>query len=57
MRLPKHPFPVRTVFRRCLLANFGVDAGAMGGVLPAHIEPDLHAGEAYLMAVASTLGR
>jgi uncharacterized protein YqjF (DUF2071 family) len=48
---------VRTVFRRCLLANFGVDAGAMGGVLPAHIEPDLHAGEAYLMAVASTLGR
>jgi uncharacterized protein len=57
VRLPKHPFPVRTVFRRCFLANFGVDAGAMRRVLPHHIDPDLHEGEAYLSVVVGQMER
>jgi uncharacterized protein YqjF (DUF2071 family) len=55
VRLPKHPFAVRTVFRRCLLANFAVDADAMRRVLPDHIEPDLHEGSAYLSVVVGQM--
>jgi uncharacterized protein YqjF (DUF2071 family) len=55
--LPKHPFPVRTVFRRCLLANFRVDVGARRRVLPSHIDPDLHAGVAYVSVVVGQMER
>lgn len=57
MRLPKHPVPMRTVFRRCLLVNFGVDPGVLASVLPAGIEPDLHGGEAFVSVVVAELDR
>lgn len=57
MRLPKHPVPMRTVFRRCLLVNFGVDPDVLASVLPPGIEPDLHGGEAFLSIVVAELDR
>lgn len=57
MRLPKHPVPMRTMFRRCLLANFAVDPDAMRAVLPRYIEPDLHDGRAYLSVVVGQMER
>ncbi|HUS61002.1 MAG TPA: DUF2071 domain-containing protein, partial [Acidimicrobiales bacterium] len=57
MRLPKHPFPVRTIFRRCLLANVAVDGDAMARALPPHIEPDLYDGEAYVSVVVGQMDR
>jgi hypothetical protein len=55
LRLPKHPIPMRTMFRRCLLANFAIDPDAMRAVLPRHIEPDLHDGHAYLSVVVGEM--
>lgn len=46
---------MRTTFRRCLLVNFAVDAGAMRRVLPPHIEPDLYGGDAYLSVVVARM--
>ena len=55
MRAPKHPIPVQTIFRRCLLANFAVDPDVMRLALPTHIEPDLHDGAAYLSVVVGQM--
>jgi uncharacterized protein YqjF (DUF2071 family) len=55
MRLPKHPVPMRTMFRRCLLVNFAVDADAMLRLLPPHVEPDLHGSDAYLSVVVAQM--
>lgn len=33
--MPKHPLPMRTVFRRCFLANFALDPGTMRRAIPA----------------------
>jgi uncharacterized protein YqjF (DUF2071 family) len=57
VRLPKHPVSMRTVFRRCLLVNFAVDSGAMRRLLPPHIEPDLHGGDAYLSVVVAQMDK
>lgn len=57
MRLPKHPFAVRTIFRRCLLANVAVDGDAMRRALPPHIDPDLYDGEAYVSVVVGQMDR
>ena len=55
MRLPKHAFAVRTVFGRCILVNFAVDPLELASVLPAHLEPDVFAGEAYLSVVVGEM--
>lgn len=57
MRIPKHPFPVQTVFRRCFLANFAVEADTMRRMLPQYIAPDLFDGEAYLSVVVGQMDR
>jgi uncharacterized protein YqjF (DUF2071 family) len=57
VRLPKHPVPMRTMFRRCLLVNFAIDPDAMGRALPPHIEPDLYDGDAYLSVVVAQMER
>src|SRR6266511_3513228 len=57
MRLPKHPVPMLTTFRRCLLVNFAVDPDAMQVLLPRHIEPGLHEGHAYLSVVVAQMER
>jgi uncharacterized protein YqjF (DUF2071 family) len=55
MRLPKHPVPMTTIFRRCLLVNFAVEPAAMAAVLPPHISADVHAGNAYLSVVVAQM--
>jgi uncharacterized protein YqjF (DUF2071 family) len=55
MRFPKHVFAVQTVFRRCLLVNFAVDPDELASVLPAHVEPDVVGGEAYLSVVVGEM--
>ena len=55
MRFPKHVFAVQTVFRRCLLVNFAVDPDELASVLPAHVEPDVVDGEAYLSVVVGEM--
>ena len=57
MRFPKHPIPIHTVFRRCFLVNFAVDPSELASVLPAHIEPDVRDGEAYLSVVVGEMER
>jgi hypothetical protein len=53
--MPVHPVPMRTTFRRCFLVNFAVDPAAMRARLPAHLEPDLHDGRAYLSVVIADM--
>lgn len=55
--MPKHPLPMRTVFRRCFLANFAVDPETMRRAIPTPIEPDLHNGEAYVSVVIAEMER
>lgn len=57
MRFPKHPFPVRTVFRRCLLANVAVSPAALAAVLPSPLEPEVHDGEAFVSVVVGRMDR
>jgi uncharacterized protein YqjF (DUF2071 family) len=54
---PKHPVPMRTVFRSCFLVNFAIDADVMHRLLPPQVEPDLHRGEAYLSIVIACVKR
>src|SRR6476646_8034860 len=46
--VPKHPIPMRTIFRECFLVNFAVEPDVMRGLLPEGIEPDLYGGKAWL---------
>jgi hypothetical protein len=55
--LPVHPVAMKTTFRHCFLVNFAVEPGAMRAQLPAHLEPDLHAGRAYLSVVIADMVR
>jgi uncharacterized protein YqjF (DUF2071 family) len=55
--VPKHPLPMRAVFRQCFLVNFAVRADVMRGLVPAPIEPDLHGGEAFLSVVIAVMDR
>ncbi len=53
--VPKHPVPMRTVFRNCVLVNFAVDPQVMGGLLPPRISPDLYRDEAFLSVVIAEM--
>jgi uncharacterized protein YqjF (DUF2071 family) len=55
--LPIHPVAMTTMFRRCFLVNFDVDPAAMRARLPVHLEPDLHAGRAFLSIVIADMVR
>src|SRR5262245_48902947 len=55
MNIPKHPFPMESVFRTCFLVNFGMDPAVLAKLLPEPIKPDLHNGEAFLSIVISDL--
>ena len=57
MRFPRHAFPVQTVFRRCILVNFAVDPDELARALPAHVEPDVHNGEAYVSVVVGEMDK
>jgi len=53
--IPKHPIPMKTVFRNCFLVNFAVDPGIMRRLLPPEISPDLHADQAFLSVVIADM--
>ncbi len=53
--LPIHPLPMTTVFSTCLLANFAIEPEALRRKLPAHLEPDLHDGKAYVSIVIARM--
>jgi len=53
--LPVHPVPMKAVFRRCYLVNFAVEPAALRRRLPAHLEPDLHDGRAWLSIVIADM--
>jgi uncharacterized protein YqjF (DUF2071 family) len=55
MRFPKHAFPVRTTFRRCLLVNFAVDPAELNSVLPRHVHADLYQGEGFVSVVVGEM--
>jgi len=46
---------VRTVFRRCFLANFAVRPAALSARLPAYLRPDLHDDSAFLSVVIAEM--
>jgi uncharacterized protein YqjF (DUF2071 family) len=55
--VPKHPLPMRTLFRQCLLANFAVEPEVMRRLVPPPLEPDLHGGAAWLCVVIAEMER
>jgi uncharacterized protein YqjF (DUF2071 family) len=57
VRFPKHPVPMTTVFRRCLLANYAISPEALAAALPAPLVPDLEAGSAWLSVVIADMIR
>lgn len=57
MRWPKHPVPMTTVFRRCLLVNYALAPDALAATLPDGLEPDVWHGRAWLSVVVGDLWR
>jgi uncharacterized protein YqjF (DUF2071 family) len=53
--IPRHPVPMTTVFRECLLVNFAVDPQVMRPLVPAPFELELHGGCAYLSVVIAEM--
>jgi uncharacterized protein YqjF (DUF2071 family) len=53
--VPKHPVPMRTVFRNCFLVNFAVDPQVMSRLLPPGISPDLYRDTAFLSVVIADM--
>jgi len=54
---PKHPIPMRTVFRECFLVNFAVEPEVSRQLIPAPIEIDLHNGTAYVSIVIAEMDK
>lgn len=52
---PKHPFPMKTTFRKCFLVNFRMEPEALRRNLPPHLEPDIFNGKAFLSVVIADL--
>jgi uncharacterized protein YqjF (DUF2071 family) len=57
MRFPKHPFAVRTLFRRCFLVNFAVDPTELASALPRHLVPDVRGDEAFVSVVVGEMDK
>lgn len=57
MRFPKHPVPMTTVFRHCLLVNYAIAPEALASVLPTGVVPDVHEGHAWLSVVIGDMSR
>lgn len=55
MRLPKHPFPVTTLFRDCHLVNFAIDPPVLAAVLPSPVVPHVYADRAWLSVVIAQM--
>ena len=54
---PKHPIPMRTTFRDCFLVNFSMAPETLAAVLPAPLQPDVYAGQAFLSVVIADMER
>jgi uncharacterized protein YqjF (DUF2071 family) len=48
---------VKTVFRRCFLANFAVDPEVLVRELPPHLDLEVHRGRAYLSVVIAEMDK
>ncbi len=55
--VPKHPIPMRTVFRECFLVNFAIKPEALRPLIPEPIELELHDGEACLSIVIAEMDK
>jgi uncharacterized protein YqjF (DUF2071 family) len=55
--VPKHPIPMRTMFRECLLVNFAIEPEALRRLIPVPIELELHRGEAYVSVVIAEMDK
>lgn len=55
--VPKHPLPMKTTFRDCFLVNFAMAPETLARVLPAPLEPDVYAGQAFLSVVVADMER
>jgi uncharacterized protein YqjF (DUF2071 family) len=54
---PKHPMPMTTTFRDCFLVNFAMAPETLAAILPAPLEPDVYAGQAFLSVVIADMER
>jgi uncharacterized protein YqjF (DUF2071 family) len=50
-----HPVPMKTLFRRCVLANFEMDPDILASRLPDHLTPDVHHGKAFVSVVIADM--
>jgi hypothetical protein len=55
MNWPRHPVPVRCLFRHCLLVTFAVEPEALARALPPHITPDIFDDRAWLSVVIGNM--
>lgn len=53
--LPKHPVPMRAVFRRCWLLTWRIEPGALQRQLPPGLSPWIHDGSAWLSIVVARM--
>ena len=53
--LPKHPWSMKTTFKRCYLMNFSMLPDILQQALPPPIEPNIYKGKAFLSVVVSDL--
>ena len=53
--LPKHPLPMKAVFRNCFLINYSMKAATLQAVLPPGLTPDLYKNKAFVSIVVADL--
>ena len=53
--IPKHPFPMETIFQNCYLVNYAMEPSLLQSLLPYPIQPNIYNGEAFLSVVVSEL--
>lgn len=50
-----HPLPMKTRFRRCVLANFEMSPETLAARLPDHLTPDIHHGKSFVSVVVAEM--
>ena len=50
-----HPVPMKTRFRRCVLANFEMNPETLASRLPEHLTPDVHHGKSFVSVVVAEM--
>jgi uncharacterized protein YqjF (DUF2071 family) len=55
--VPKHPVPMQTLFRECVLVNFAVKPFVLRSLIPSPLELEMHQGEAYVSVVIAQMNK